>query len=52
MDRLQNLVVGNAAAALSDSPFSSDFNWNNLSVGNDTANCEQYFSRKYFNFFY
>lgn len=53
MDRLKNLLhVGAAAAdyAASDSPVTSEYNWNDLSFGNDTINCDRFF-RKYSVFF-
>lgn len=48
MNRLKDLVIGSAAAAYagSDSPVVSDFNWNDLSIGNDSITCERFF-RKY-----
>lgn len=48
MDRLKNLVIGSAAAAYagSDSPLASEYNWNDISIGNDTGTCERFF-RKY-----
>lgn len=51
MDRLKNLVLGSAAAAYagSESPLVSDYNWNDLSIGNDTITCDRFF-RKYFDF--
>lgn len=50
MDRLKNLVLGSAHAFEdNDSLMSSDFNWNDISVGNDTIGCEKFF-RKYIHF--
>lgn len=52
MDRVRNLVLGSAAAAyaVSDSPITgSEYNWNDLSIGNDSITCDKFF-RKYFVF--
>lgn len=49
MDRVRNLVLGSAAAAyaVSDSPITgSEYNWNDLSIGNDSITCDRFF-RKY-----
>lgn len=47
MDRVRNLVLGSAASAFaaSDSPFASDYNWNDLSVGNDSISCDRFFRK-------
>lgn len=46
MDRLRTLITRDACEE-SDSIISSDFNWNDLSIGNDTNTCEKFFC-KYF----
>lgn len=47
MDRLKNLVLGSAHAFDdNESLVSNDYNWNDISIGNDTIGCEKFF-RKY-----
>lgn len=45
MDRLRNLVLSAQNYEDSDSVVSSDFNWNDISIGNNTGLCDEFFGK-------